>query len=150
MHYTPKTFDVPELDGISKQTIDEHIGLYNGDTGLLWLNEQGKLQAAFPQSKHNNEPDSESVRWLSIGRLPGIETVYAMTIHKTQGSEFAHVALVLPQQDSPILSRELLYTGITRASSQLTLWGEKSIFELGVERKIQRYSGLRWRVFGSE
>lgn len=127
-----------------------HIGLYNGDTGLLWLNEQGKLQAAFPQSNHTNEPDSESVRWLSIGRLPSIETVYAMTIHKTQGSEFSHVALVLPQQDSPILSRELLYTGITRASSQLTLWGEKAIFELGVERKIQRYSGLRWRVFGDE
>lgn len=127
-----------------------HVGLYNGDTGLLWLNEQGKLQAAFPQNIHNNEADSESIRWLSIGRLPAIETVYAMTIHKTQGSEFSHVALVLPQQDSPILSRELLYTGITRASDQLTIWSDKAIFELAVKRKIQRYSGLKWRIFGSE
>lgn len=125
-----------------------HVGLYNGDTGLLWPNEQGKLQAAFMQ--HNaRESSDEAIRWLSIGRLPRIETVYAMTIHKTQGSEFSHVALILPQQDSPVLSRELLYTGITRASKQLTIWGEKSIFELGVERKIQRFSGLRERVFAN-
>ncbi|MDX2505183.1 MAG: exodeoxyribonuclease V subunit alpha [Gammaproteobacteria bacterium] len=131
-----------------------HVGLYNGDTGLLWVNERGKLQAAFPQARQQNRresdsPDSDSIRWLSLGRLPAVETVYAMTIHKTQGSEFAHVALILPQQDSPILSRELLYTAITRASCKLSVWADKSIWTLGVRRKVQRYSGLGWRVFGS-
>ncbi len=118
-----------------------NTGLYNGDTGLLWLNEEGKLQAAFP--------DNNSVRWLSLGRLPRIETVYAMTIHKTQGSEFAHVGLVLPEMDSLILSRELLYTGITRASKKLSIFSAKKIFELGVQRRVQRYSGLQEKVFGS-
>ena len=130
-----------------------HVGLFNGDTGLLWINEQGKLQAAFPQKKQQSQDntdliESDSVRWLSLGRLPAVETVYAMTIHKTQGSEFGHIALVLPEQDSPILSRELLYTGITRASSQLSVWADKSIWKLGVRRQVQRYSGLSWRVFG--
>ncbi|MCW8930311.1 MAG: exodeoxyribonuclease V subunit alpha [Gammaproteobacteria bacterium] len=116
-----------------------NVGLYNGDTGFLWLNEQGKLQAVFP--------DNESIRWLSLGRLPKVETVYAMTIHKTQGSEFSHVGLVLPEKDSLILSRELLYTGITRASQKLSVWSDKSVWNIGVRRKVQRYSGLGWKVF---
>jgi len=117
------------------------IGLYNGDTGLLWPDKEGKLQAVFPQN--------DSLRWLSIGRLPKVETVYAMTIHKTQGSEFNHVALVLPENDSLVLSRELLYTGITRAIDKLSLFGSKSIFKLGINRKVQRYSGLQEKVFAS-
>ena len=116
-----------------------NVGLYNGDTGLLWMNEQGKLQAMFP--------DNDSVRCLSLGRLPKVETVYAMTIHKTQGSEFAHVGLVLPEQDSVILSRELLYTGITRASGRLSVWSDRTVWGIGVQRKVQRYSGLGERVF---
>lgn len=116
-----------------------NVGLYNGDTGLLWMNEQGKLQAVFP--------DNDSVRWLSLGRLPKVETVYAMTIHKTQGSEFAHVGLVLPETDSLILSRELLYTGITRASEKLSVWGDRVVWGIGVRRRVQRYSGLGERVF---
>jgi len=116
-----------------------NLGLYNGDTGLLWHNEQGRLQAVFP--------DNDSVRWLSLGRLPKVETVYAMTIHKTQGSEFAHVGLVLPEKDSLILSRELLYTGITRASENLSIWSDKTVWGIAVKRKVQRYSGLMQRVF---
>ncbi|MCP3852267.1 MAG: exodeoxyribonuclease V subunit alpha [Gammaproteobacteria bacterium] len=116
-----------------------NVGLYNGDTGLLWNNNQGKLQAVFQES--------ESLKWLSLGRLPKVETVYAMTIHKTQGSEFAHVALVLPEKDSLILSRELLYTGITRASKQLSVWAEETVWTIGVKRKVQRNSGLTQRVF---
>ncbi len=116
-----------------------NVGLYNGDTGLLWTNNQGKLQAVFQES--------ESLKWLSLGRLPKVETVYAMTIHKTQGSEFAHVALVLPEKDSLILSRELLYTGITRASKQLSVWAEETVWTIGVKRKVQRNSGLTQRVF---
>ena len=117
------------------------IGLYNGDTGLLWPDKEGKLQAVFPQN--------DSLRWLSLGRLPKVETVYAMTIHKTQGSEFNHVALVLPENDSLVLSRELLYTAITRAKDKLSVFGSKGIFKLGVTRKVQRYSGLQEKVFAN-
>jgi exodeoxyribonuclease V alpha subunit len=112
------------------------LNLYNGDTGLLWPDSDGKLYAVFPEG-------TDDVRWLSLGRLPKVDTVYAMTIHKTQGSEFGHVALVLPEQDSPLLSRELLYTAITRASEQLSIYTAKAVFMYGVTRKVQRYSGLR-------
>ncbi len=115
-----------------------NVGLYNGDTGLLWLNTEGKLYAVFQEK--------DKMRWLSLGRLPKVETVYAMTIHKTQGSEFKHVALVLPERDSLVLSRELLYTGITRASQQLSVFADKAIFKLAVNRKVQRYSGLEEKV----
>ncbi|MCN4143841.1 MAG: exodeoxyribonuclease V subunit alpha [Thiohalomonas sp.] len=116
-----------------------NVGLYNGDTGLLWINDEGQLQAMFPEN--------DSVRWLGLGRLPKIETVYAMTIHKTQGAEFNHVGLVLPERDSLILSRELLYTGITRASERLSVFGAEGVFELGVRRRVLRYSGLEGKVF---
>ena len=117
-----------------------NVGLYNGDTGLLWRNDEGQLQAMFPEN--------DSVRWIGLGRLPKVETVYAMTIHKTQGSEFKHVGLVLPERDSLILSRELLYTGITRASERLSVFGGEAVFELGVRRRVMRYSGLGRKVFG--
>jgi len=117
------------------------VGLFNGDVGLLWRNDAGHLLAAFQQA------DGE-IRWISPGRLPKLESVYAMTIHKTQGSEFEHVTLILPEQGSPILSRELLYTGITRASKQFTLWGTESVWRLAVTHRIKRYSGLAERVFG--
>lgn len=122
---------------------ENHYGLrlFNGDVGLLWINPSSQtLMAAFPAA------DGE-VRWLSPRRLPNVETVYAMTIHKTQGSEFEHVALVLPEQDSPLLTRELIYTGITRARERLSLWSSEAIWRLGVNRRVDRYSGLNARVF---
>jgi len=115
-----------------------HLGLYNGDTGLLWLNNDSRLQAVFPYK--------DGWRYIALGRLPQVETVYAMTIHKTQGSEFAHVALVLPDYDSPILSRELIYTGITRASEQLSVFSSEGSFKQSLKRKIERYSGLSKKI----
>ncbi len=132
--------------------------LYNGDTGLLWTNSAGRLQAVFPAGSVNrngskkglkNVSIKDGFRWLSLGRLADIETVYAMTIHKTQGSEFQHVALILPPDDSPILSRELLYTGITRAREQLSVFSSEAVWQQGVARKIQRFSGLSIRVSGA-
>ncbi len=116
------------------------LGLYNGDIGLVW-SKQNKLSAVFL---------SDSIRWFSLARLPAIEIVYAMTIHKTQGSEFSHVALILPDKESPILSRELLYTGITRASEKLSIWAAKDIWNIMVKRKIQRYSGLKQQIARNE
>jgi len=137
------------------------VGLYNGDIGLLWLNKQGQLYAVFPQVIQESTQELEAqtdtdvtksedfnhFRWLNLGRLPAVETVYAMTIHKTQGSEFSHVGLILPQQDSPILSRELLYTGITRASKKLTICSDRPVWELAVKQRIRRYSGLQQHIF---
>lgn len=112
------------------------LGVYNGDIGVIWPNEQGDLMAVF-------EGDGEELQWLTPSRLPKYETVYAMTIHKTQGSEFGHVAMVLPQKkDNRLLSRELLYTGITRAKQHLSIACNEEVWRNGVIRQVQRFSGL--------
>jgi exodeoxyribonuclease V alpha subunit len=66
-----------------------------------------------------------------------------MTVHKSQGSEFTNVLLLLPEQDSPILTRELIYTGLTRAAKRVEIWGNEEVFRLAVSRRIKRTSGLR-------
>ncbi|MBK1735220.1 hypothetical protein CKO15_07960 [Halorhodospira abdelmalekii] len=114
------------------------LGLYNGDIGLIWPDETGQLLAWFP--------NGDDFRPLAPGRLPEYETVYAMTIHKTQGSEFTTVALVLPPQPTPQLSRELLYTGITRAREQLIVVGSEATWRAGVRTRIERHSGLGERL----
>jgi len=114
-------------------------GLYNGDIGIIWKHE-GRLQAAFPDA-------FGGLRWFSLSRLPKYELVYAMTIHKTQGSEFSELALVLPDYISPILSRELLYTGVTRARSKLEINSSKKIWAAGVKKKVSRNSGLYDKLF---
>jgi exodeoxyribonuclease V alpha subunit len=112
------------------------LGLFNGDIGLLWKNESGHLMAVFEQA--NNE-----YKWVNPSRLPQHETVYAMTIHKTQGSEFEHVALVLPEQsDNRLLSRELMYTGITRAKQKLSVASLPHVWRQGVSTSTNRYSGI--------
>jgi exodeoxyribonuclease V alpha subunit len=112
------------------------LGLFNGDIGLLWKNEAGHLMAVFEQA--NNE-----LKWVNPARLPQHETVYAMTIHKTQGSEFEHVAIVLPEQaDNKLLSRELMYTGITRAKKKLSVSSLANVWRHGVTTKTTRYSGI--------
>lgn len=116
------------------------IGLFNGDIGLLWRNESGRLLAAFQEGE-------DGIRWVSPGRLPRVESVYAMTIHKTQGSEFEHVVMILPDKESMVFSRELLYTGITRASKRFTLRGDESVWGAAIDNRMQRYSGLQSRFF---
>lgn len=94
---------------------DYNLNLRNGDIGMV-LNspEDGQKRAVFIDSDNK-------VRWILPSRLNEVETVFAMTVHKSQGSEFSHTVMVLPERDNPVLSRELLYTGITRAAQQLTL-----------------------------
>ena len=81
-------------------------------------------------------------------RLPEHETVYAMTVHKSQGSEFENVLLVLPPADSPVLSRELVYTALTRARKRFTLFGRREVLTAAVRRRIERTSGLREALWG--
>jgi exodeoxyribonuclease V alpha subunit len=95
---------------------DYNLGLMNGDIGIALYDFNGKLRVAFPDTG-----DENAIRWISPMRLPDVETAFAMTVHKSQGSEFNHVALILPETLSPVLTRELVYTGITRAKAHFTL-----------------------------
>ena len=97
---------------------DYNLGLMNGDIGIALKDSAGKLRIAFP----NDDPFADvKIRWVSPMRLPDVETAFVITVHKAQGSEFNHVALVLPENKSPVLTRELIYTGITRAKENFTL-----------------------------
>lgn len=109
-------------------------GLFNGDIGIIWRHED-RLQAAFPGS-------DGQIRWLNLSRLPSFELVYAMTIHKTQGSEFTRIAIVLPEYHSRILSRELIYTGVTRAKRQLEVYCTKQVWGKSLAKRVSRNSGL--------
>ena len=98
---------------------DYRHGLFNGDTGLVLYDEKGQLSACFL--------NQDGVRWLPLNRLPAHETAYAMTVHKSQGSEFDAVCIVLPEQSSPVLNRALLYTGLTRAKLRVSLVASEPI-----------------------
>jgi exodeoxyribonuclease V alpha subunit len=125
-------------------TNDYNMKLYNGDVGIVFPDPGGSgvLRVCFPA------PDG-GVRAVSPLRLPDHETVYAMTVHKSQGSEFERLLLLLPDHDSELLSRELLYTGITRAKHDVAVWGKREIFAAAVARRIQRTSGLSDALWGS-
>jgi exodeoxyribonuclease V alpha subunit len=120
---------------------DYTLNVYNGDVGITVRGEEGNLRVAFPG------PDN-TPRLIAPVRLPEHETVFAMTVHKSQGSEFDTVILVLPDTDVPVLTRELLYTGITRARSRVVVIGSREMFMKGVGRKVERSSGLREGVWG--
>lgn len=98
---------------------DYGLRLNNGDIGIALRDPDSKqLRVAFADSE-------QGVRWVLPSRLTHIETVYAMTVHKSQGSEFKHTVMVLPDSDSPVMTKELLYTGITRAKDRLTVVGNQ-------------------------
>jgi exodeoxyribonuclease V alpha subunit len=109
------------------------LGLYNGDLGVL-LRDASGLRAWFD--------DPSGPRPLAPGRLPAHETAFALTVHKTQGSEADEVAVVLPPEDSPLLTRELLYTAVTRARKRVILLGTEAIVRSAVSRPRKRTSGL--------
>jgi exodeoxyribonuclease V alpha subunit len=117
---------------------DYDLQLYNGDVGIVLPDpDRGhELSAFFP----SGEGGFKTFHPL---RLPEHETVYAMTVHKSQGSEFERVLMILPDRDSPLLTRELIYTGITRAREGVEIWTHEDVFLNAVSRRIQRTSGLR-------
>ena len=117
---------------------DYNLGLFNGDIGIILPD---------PETDHNLRafflsPDGALRSFLPV-RLPEHETVYAMTVHKSQGSEFDKALLILPDRHTPVLTRELIYTGITRAKKSIEVWGTERIFIEGVSQRIERSSGLR-------
>ncbi|MCE7939537.1 MAG: exodeoxyribonuclease V subunit alpha, partial [Chloroflexi bacterium CFX6] len=86
------------------------------------------------------------VRALAAARLPAHDTAFALSVHKAQGSEFDTVAVVLPDSVSPVLSRELLYTAVTRARRAVTVFGSEAVVRAAIERPIERASGLASRL----
>ena len=118
---------------------DYELGLYNGDTGVIVRRPDGGVAAAFERRGE--------VVYYSPTRLQAFETVHAMTIHKSQGSQFATAAVLLPEPDSRLLSRELLYTALTRARERLIVVGSEEALATSIERPIARASGLRDRLW---
>ena len=115
---------------------DYELNLFNGDTGLLWHDEDGVLRACF-------RGEDRGVRQLPIYSLPEHVTAWAMTVHKSQGSEFESVLLILPDDaESNAVSRELLYTGVTRARQNLLIHSTAKVLIAACERLTRRSSGL--------
>jgi exodeoxyribonuclease V alpha subunit len=117
---------------------DRTTGLYNGDVGIVCANSDGSRVAAFSGT-------DEKFRF-PVTRLPDVETVHALTIHKSQGSEYEHAIVVLPTHESRILTRELLYTGATRARTKLTIIATPEVISLSVKNPIRRATGLARRL----
>lgn len=123
---------------------DYALRLFNGDVGIALPDQEqpGALAVFFPA-------EEGGVRKISPLRLPPHETVFAMTVHKSQGSEFDSVLLVLPPTDSLILTREILYTGITRARKSVEIWCGEELLAAAVTRRIERRTGLRSALWGA-
>lgn len=113
---------------------DYNLGLMNGDIGIALADADGKPRVVFPDPENGGG----NIRWVSPMRLPDVETAFAMTVHKSQGSEFQHVALVLPETLGPVLTRELVYTGITRAKEKFTLLASRpDVFGQAISSSIR-------------
>ena len=118
--------------------------LSNGEVGVIWPDNNGKLQAWF-------EASTGELRSISLSRLPQHETVFAMTIHKSQGSEFAHVVMLLPPPESDnaanLFHRGLVYTGLTRAKTGCLMISNEDTFSHMVKNRDRRYSGLASAIY---
>jgi exodeoxyribonuclease V alpha subunit len=120
-------------------TNDYQVGLYNGDVGIALADPSNANRLRV----HFLAPDGESTRKFAPAQLPDHTTVFGMTIHKSQGSEFAEVIVSLPERGSAILTRELVYTGVTRARKVVWVLGDATVLTAAIERPVHRASGLR-------
>jgi exodeoxyribonuclease V alpha subunit len=122
---------------------DYNLRLFNGDVGITLPDPEarGELRVFFPG------PEGMPRKFPPL-RLPEHETVFAMTVHKSQGSEFDKVLFLMPDRNVPVLTRELVYTAITRAKAVVEVWGKDEIFQTAISRRISRTSGLRDALWG--
>jgi exodeoxyribonuclease V alpha subunit len=118
---------------------DHAMRLYNGDSGVICM-EKGILKAFF----HNIDAGVRAYLPLQISSC---ERAYSLTVHKSQGSEYDHVALVLPKEDSPVLTKELLYTAVTRAKKSLRIISSEESFMAACDKSVIRSSGLYERLW---
>jgi exodeoxyribonuclease V alpha subunit len=118
------------------------LNVFNGDTAVLMPNEsdENSLKAAFRNQ-------DGTIRYMLLRQLPHWESAFALTVHKSQGSEFDNILLILPLIPSPILTRELLYTAVTRAKKRIEIWGNPQILKNCISSKIIRTSGLREKLW---
>jgi exodeoxyribonuclease V alpha subunit len=117
---------------------DHGNNLYNGDVGVVCSDKNGEVRVVFDGLGDPRE--------FPTVRLPEVETVHALTIHKSQGSEYQHAIVVLPTGRSRLLTRELLYTGVSRAREQLTIVASESALRTAVNTVVIRASGLADRL----
>ncbi len=123
---------------------DYQLDLYNGDVGMVGPSDQdaNKWMVYFPSA-------DGGVRPIAPTRLSTHETVFAMTVHKSQGSEFDHVLVVLPAHRSPVVTRELLYTAVTRAKKSVTILGTDEVIRESIKTPVYRASGLSEQLWGN-
>lgn len=121
---------------------DHELRLYNGDTGILLPDETGAMQAWFTDQ-------DGTLRRIAPSRLPQNEPAFAMTVHKSQGSEYDRALLVLPARESAVFTRELVYTGLTRARTRVELWYREESLCAAIAQPVRRGSGLRERLAGA-
>ncbi len=117
---------------------DYYHNLFNGDMGVAMASGKdsgSQVTVFFPDG-------TNGIKAIASSQLPPHETAYAMTVHKSQGSEFDHVVLVLPDRKMALLTRELIYTAVTRAKQSVTIWGSEQILRQGIEQLTRRTSGL--------
>jgi exodeoxyribonuclease V alpha subunit len=137
---------------------DYELNLFNGDIGIAMMvagnDGRQELRVCFVAADSSAKSavdksvaEKSNVRQLLPTRLPDHETAFAMTVHKSQGSEFSDVALVLPENHSPVISRELIYTAITRGKKSFSLYSNDEVLAAGVNSQIERASGLRDLLF---
>jgi exodeoxyribonuclease V alpha subunit len=124
-------------------TNDHALGVYNGDAGVV-VNTGSGPRVALPAAARSGT--AGALRTFATSRLPELETMHAMTIHKSQGSQATEVTVLLPEVDSRLLTRELLYTAVTRAQKRVRVVGTESELRAAFERRVHRASGLGDRI----
>jgi exodeoxyribonuclease V alpha subunit len=128
---------------VAVQRNDYERGLYNGDEGLVIrvasaADDEARLMVVFPRG--------DSFEAFPLDVIGDVAPAFAMTVHKSQGSEFDHVAIVLPDADLPLLTRELLYTAMTRARRSVLIVGPQELLVRAVSRTVERFSGVAERL----
>ena len=138
---------------------DADLGVYNGDVGLVLPmprsaetgRSTGTLALALPRISDPSDPEDAKkgpIRYIALSRLPEHESAFVMTVHKSQGSQFDHTAVVLADRPSTIQTRELVYTGITRAKERVTWVGTEASMRAALETRVLRGSLLEERITG--
>jgi len=126
------------------QSNDYHLQLYNGDIGICLRdpNAENRIRVFFQDAEGQ-------LRAILPSRLPAHESAYVMTVHKSQGSEFERCLMILPDKEAPVITRELIYTGVTRAKQQIEIWcGDVEVLHQGIGKQVERESGLYSTLWG--
>jgi len=114
------------------------MDLFNGDTGMIWRDENGILKAFFPSSNAG-----QKFRSFDLNLLPAFSSAYAITVHKAQGSGFQQVLIITPSELSPLMTREMIYTALSRAEKRAVFWSDPKILSGALQSVTRRHSNLR-------